>query len=97
MILSSSERWEPFPEDNTFLESVLAVKTAGKPFFKPSLWIFSHFYVEYFLYQALDSGFAPSGQAITNHRAGTPFLSSSLYCESTSVLLLIMSLTDYTN
>lgn len=61
-ILSSSERWEPFPEDSTFLESVLAVKTAGRPFLKPSLWIFSHFYVEYFLYQALDSGFASSGQ-----------------------------------
>lgn len=79
-ILSSSERWKPLPEDSPILESMLTVRTA-EPFLESSLWIFKHFYAEDFLYQTLDPGFATSGQ-FHGHRAGTPFLSSPLYCGS---------------
>lgn len=87
-ILHSSERGEPFPEGSPFLENILAVKTAGEPFLQPSLWIFRHFNLDYFLYRALEPGFVPSGQ-LNNYWAGTPFLFSPLYCESNPTFLSI--------
>lgn len=53
------------------------------------------------MYQALNPGFAPSGQ-LCNHWAYIPFLSSTLYCESSSIFLLtdpslVIQINNYQN